>query len=43
MVVGYLGQVPEVASQRQVQLLTLVISDDPGEHGVLAQVVVCSA
>lgn len=35
----YLGQISEVARQREVQLLRLVVCDDPGEHRVLVQVI----
>lgn len=38
----YLGQVSEVAGQSEVQLLRLVVGDDPGKDRVLVQVIVCA-
>lgn len=35
-----LGQVPVVAREAQVQLRRVVVGEDPGEHGILAQIVI---
>ena len=39
----YLGEVPVVGGQGQVELLRVVVDDDPGVHVVLVQVVVGAA
>lgn len=41
--VCYLGQVSVVAGQSEVQVFSVVVGDDPGEDGVLIQVVVRTA
>lgn len=38
----YLRQVPEVARQSEVQLLRLVVGEDPGEDRVLVKVIIRS-
>lgn len=37
---SYLGEISEVPRHGQVQLLRVVVSEDPGKDGVLVQVVV---
>lgn len=39
----YLRQIPEVARQSKVQLLRLIVGEDPGEDWVLVKVIICSS
>ena len=34
------AEIPEVVGRAQVELLAVVVGDDPGEHGVLVEIVV---